>query len=408
MTEKDRTHASARAVAFAAAVATAGVLPVFLVGALAVQLRADLGFTAGGLGVAVAVYFGAAAIGSTTGGHMAERLGPARAMRVAAAIAAATLALAAASPGFEWLLACLVIAGIANAIAQPATNLFLAREIHAGRLGLAIGIKQSAIPAAAFLAGVAVPAIGLTVGWRWAFAGAGAAVGGLALFGRAAAGGPSVRYAGSRRTSDDTALWPLVVLAAGAGLGAAAAGTLGSFLVSASVDAGIGEGRAGILLSTAGAAGLATRVFAGWRADRRGGRHLVTVVTMLVGGTAGYALLATEIPMLVMIGAITGFCLGWGWNGLFTLSIVRNNRAAPGAATGITQTGLYLGAVLGPLLFGVVVDAASYRAAWSGSAVCSLLAAGTIALGRRLLLRDSERRAPAVAAASSDGRRLST
>ena len=42
-------------------------------------------------------------------------------------------------------------------------------------------MKQAAVPVAGIVAGLAVPAVGLTVGWRWAYAGIGLGVVGLAL-----------------------------------------------------------------------------------------------------------------------------------------------------------------------------------------------------------------------------------
>ncbi|MBI3257172.1 MAG: MFS transporter, partial [Actinobacteria bacterium] len=74
--------------------------------------------------------------------------------------------------------------------------------------------------------------------------------------------------------------------------------------------------------------------------------------------------------------------------GLFNLAVVKNNAGSPGAATGITQTGTYLGAVVGPLLFGVAVDAGSYSLAWLGAGVMSLAAAWAVQAGRRALLVD--------------------
>jgi MFS family permease len=378
--------------ATAAAVATSAVLPVFLVGALAVQVRADLGFTASGLGMTVAAFFGAASLGSTPGGRIAERLGPAAAMRVAAGLAALSLALLAVCGSFLALLGCLVVGGLSNALAQPATNLFLARRIDPSRLGFAFGIKQSAIPAATLLGGLAVPTVALTVGWRWAFAGAAAVVAVVAVAGPGGGARAPAIARGARRAPSDAALRSLALLAVGAGLGAAAAGTLGSFLVSGAVDAGISEGSAGLLSSACSAAGLTTRVLAGARADRRGGRHLSTVSVMLGAGTAGYACLATGVEALVVAGGVLGFCLGWGWPGLFNLAVVRANPGAPGAATGITQTGTYFGGVAGPLLFGVVADGLSYRAAWLAAGGCSLAAAAMVAAGRRRLVGDQARR----------------
>lgn len=378
--------------ATAAAVATSAVLPVFLLGALAVQVRAELGFSEVGLGLSVSAFFGSAALASTGAGRLAERIGPAAAMRGAAATAAVSLALIATARSLPLLLVYLVVGGLANALGQPATNLFLARRIDGGRLGFAFGVKQSAIPAATLLGGIAVPAVALTAGWRWAFAGAAVLAAGLALAGPGQGPRAPAIARGARRSPADTSLRPLVVLAVGVGLGAAAAGTLGAFLVSAAVAAGIAEGAAGLLSAGCSALGLATRVLAGRRADRSGGRHLAVVTAMMALGALGYAFLATGAAALVVFGGVVGFTLAWGWPGLFNLAIVRNNPGAPGAATGITQTGTYLGAVLGPLLFGILVDVGSYRLAWLAAGVCSVAAASTVALGRRLLLADQTRR----------------
>jgi MFS family permease len=392
----DSGAAGPRSSAVAAAVATVAILPVMLTGALAVQVRAELGFDEGGLGLTVAAFFGAAAVASTFGGRVAERLGPRAAMRLAAVAAGAALAaVALVAHSLRLLLACLALGGLANALAQPATNLFLARRVLPSRLGLAFGVKQSAVPAATLLGGVSVPAVALTVGWRWAYAGAALVAVLLAVVDPGGAPGPPPPAGGARRGSRDTSLRPLVVLAAGIGLGAAAAGTLGSFLVSAAVDAGIAEGPAGLLAAGCSLAGIGTRLLVGARADRRGGRHLVAVTVMLTSGSVGYLLLASTVPALVAGGALIGYCLAWGWPGLFNLAVVRDNPGAPGAATGITQTGTYAGAVLGPLLFGMGAERWSYTAAWVAAAVTSLAAAAVVAGGRRLLRADRSRRAAA-------------
>ena len=68
--------------------------------------------------------------------------------------------------------------------------------------------------------------------------------------------------------------------------------------------------------------------------------------------------------------------------GLFNLAVVRMNPAAPAAATGITQTGVYVGALAGPVLFGVLVEAHGYPLAWVLAACSSAGAAGGILYGR--------------------------
>ena len=70
----------------AGAIATpiACVLPVFLLGGLAVQMGDDLHFTPAGLGLAVSVYFGVSALASVPSGGLVERYGPAVVARAAA------------------------------------------------------------------------------------------------------------------------------------------------------------------------------------------------------------------------------------------------------------------------------------------------------------------------------------
>ena len=66
--------------------------------------------------------------------------------------------------------ALLGVAGLANAVAQPAINLFMADQVPIDRQGLAFGIKQSAIPGAILVSGLALPALALPLGWRATFA----------------------------------------------------------------------------------------------------------------------------------------------------------------------------------------------------------------------------------------------
>jgi sugar phosphate permease len=64
---------------------------------------------------------------------------------------------------------------------------------------------------------------------------------------------------------------------------------------------------------------------------------------------------------------------------------VRANPKAAGSATGITQTGVYLGALSGPLVFGVVVDQAGYSTAWLVITGAALAAAAVFFVADRRL-----------------------
>lgn len=369
-----------------AAASTVCVFPAFLVGAMAIQIRAELGFSDLGTGLAVGAFFAAASAGSTPLGRWAERLGPGRGMRLAALWSgAAQLGIAVGAHSLGTLVALLMLAGAANALGQPASNLLIARALPAGRQGLGFAVKQSAIPFATMLAGLAVPTVALTAGWRWAFAGAA----GLSVLSTAAVP-RSTRYPERVLAEGETARAPLpimVVLSAGMALGAAAAGTLGAFLVSSAVETGLSPGAAGLTLTWGSAIGIAARLLAGVRADRRQGGHLRVVVAMLAIGSVGYALFAVGEPAVFLAAVPLAFGAGWAWPGLFNLAVVRANPGSPAAATGITQTGIYLGVVAGPLGFGVLAEQVSFGFAWLMAAAATCASAAIIWMGRAMLLR---------------------
>ncbi|MFL6200557.1 MAG: MFS transporter, partial [Thermoanaerobaculia bacterium] len=285
------------------------------------------------------------------------------------------------------LVACLVLGGLANAVSHPAANLSLAREVPAGRQGLSFGIKQAAIPVATLLAGLSVPTIAVTLGWRWAFAGGAALALAVAFLVPASTRGSIVRRS-AVKGDKDARTGPLFLLALGIGLGSTAATPLGAFLVESSVAAGLRVETAGLLLASGSAASIAVRVLFGRLADEMSGGRLLLVAAMLATGVAGFAMLATGEEALIVPGALLAFAAGWGWPGLFNFAVVKTSPGAPAAATGITQTGASGGAAVGPLVFGLVAEAASYQVAWLVCGAFALGALAAIVTGRRMILRD--------------------
>ena len=371
-----------------AAVTTACVLPSFLLGAMAVQVGRDLGFDASGVGYAFAVFFGAASLGSAPLGRLTEGRGPVLSLRVAALVSAgASLVVASTAQSLAGLMAPVAVAGAANALCQPAANLLIARAVPADRQGFAFAVKQAAVPFSTLLAGAAVPALALTVGWRWGFVGAAALslASGAILRADPTTGGAGPARTKSERRGSDVPFPVMAMLAVGIAFGAAAGGTLGSFLVSAAVDGGLSEGSAGWLLTAGSVAGIVVRLLAGMQADRRDGGHLRVVAIMLVLGAGAFALLAISEPWSYVVAGPLGFCTAWAWPGLFNLAVVRANPTRPAAATGITQTGTYIGAVSGPLLFGVIADHAGFRTAWLVAVGFAVLAAAAMTRGRAQL-----------------------
>jgi len=394
-------------VVLAVAATTSAVLPVFLLGALSVQMTRALDFKETGVGLAVAVFFAGAAVGSLVSGHVAERTGISSVMRLGTLGSACCLAaIAIAARSLLVLMLILAFAGLADGLIQPAVNAFLSGRVAAGRQGFAFGVKQSAVPLSTLLGGLAVPAIALTVGWRWAFAASAvlalAAVAALPSRRRLHAPAADDRHApvdvpGQRadghRSLSSTAIlvWPLVALAVAGGIAAGAANALGTFLVSASVSAHFAEGLAGLLAAAGSVCSILTRVTITTWAGRREGNLFAVVAIMLTFGAAGYALLASEKPILMVFGALIAFAGGWGWNGLFTYAVVRSHPHSPAKATGITQAGIFVGAVIIPSAFGLLVDRVSYTAAWSLAAGLALAAAAVMVAGGRLLIAHGAR-----------------
>lgn len=356
------------------------VLPGFLVGSLALQIRHDLHVSVGAVAAGVTVFFAAGALGAGAGGRFAERVGALTAMRGCLVATAICLLLAGLVQSLAELLGVLAFAGVANSVNQPAINLFMADQVPLDRQGLAFGIKQSAIPAAVLISGLALPVLALPLGWRPTFGVcAGLALVAAALIGRAAPSfvAPPARAAAPRPSRK------LVLTAAGAALASAGPCALSAYLVASAVDVGIAEGLAGVLAAAGSAISLLVRVAVGQRADRRRDYGFSTMVALLAAGAAGFALLAVGSPAPFVAGTFIAFGLGWGWPGLFNLAVVDLHRDSPGAATGISQSGIYVGAAFGPAAYGLLSSWLGYSAAWAVAGGFSLLAAAGVAYTTR-------------------------
>jgi MFS family permease len=363
-------------------------LPTFLTGAVGVQLQRDLGFGATELGAAIGASLAMSFLGSVAFGRLVQRHGWTAGMRFAAVLAAVSMGgVALLADSWIPLVALLILGGVAKSAGHPAANLAIAMESPRNRQGLLFGIKQAGVPAAAMLGGLSVPLVVIDHGWRAAFGlSAMLAIAFIAFVPRrprqlTTGGGTSSR----KVIEPETRRLALVVLAAGAGAGVAVSNSVAGFLTTYSVQIGISEGSAGILLAVASFAGLAGRVLVGWISDRIE-LGLGTVALLLMSGGGGVALMTTQQQELVAIGSVIAFGAGWAWAGIFNLAVVRRNPSAPAIATGYTQAGVYAGAGIGPFLFGAVAEAASFVVAWWLIAAVAVLAAVIMLVGDRASL----------------------
>jgi len=381
MTRSTYSPRTVIAVAIAAAVSVA--LPGFLVGGLSVQIRGEFGVAEGRYGWAMSTYFLAATTGSILLGRLAQLIGPRRQLTIALIGAAGVdLCVALFANDFSTLIAFLAIAGMCNAAAQTAVNLGLA-QAGLPRLGLAIAVKQSGMPAASMLSGLAVPALALTLGWRWAFVGAAA----VAL---SALGGVQRTIARSAGPATDTThqqqspLSALMIAGVAAMFLSFGAGALNAWVVESGVDSGLGKGTAGIMLSVGAALGIAIRVGWGMRLDHMRGHPFVTAGLMACGGAIGVLGLALRLPATHVIATVVAFSGGWIWPVFLNFGVVRANEGRAASATGITQTGVYLGVFAAPLTAGAIIERSGYTSMW-------MVTAAAMAIGGVLMARVSRR-----------------
>lgn len=370
----------------AAAVVAGGSLPVYLTGAMFVQLSVDLAFGAAGLGVVVGAYRGATALGAVPLGRLADRVRPDRSLRISLLLSAlAMIGIASVATNFTHLFAFLLLSGLAYALGQTSVNVFLSTAVPPHRQGMALGIKQAAIPLSGMLAGLAVPVLALTLGWRsafWIFAG----VAILALFAVPSLGDAPKRSSGGG-AKGRMPLPPTLALGAALAFGIGANSSTTAFLVDSAVSIGIVPGRAGLLLAVASGASITVRIVAGSLVDRFQMDPLRVTVGMLAVGASGYLLMSSANAPVFAVGAMIALTLGWGYNGVFWLAVVRHSRGSAGASTGIILPMGMAGGVIGPLITGRIVEASSYAFVWGIVGAGLVVSAAMVVVGVRLLPR---------------------
>ena len=372
----------------AVAIATLGALPAFLLGAQFVLISEDLALDERDLGIAVGVFFASAALASAPAGSLADRFGPRLSMMVAGGFATTSaLVVAVLVSSLTGLLVGLAIAGVANAALQMTANASLARSIPPGRRGLAFGVKQSAVPLAILLGGLAVPAIGLALGWRWTYGIVAMCAFLVVLLAVPAARGSAGPPAGAVR-GEQAPRAALVVTGVATTLANGAANSLGAFLPAWTFSLGMSPGDSGLLLALGAAACATGRVLSGVAGDRRDGRNMPVVAAQMAAGAIGFFLLAQQDIVLVILGALIAFGFGWSWPGLLIFAVVRVGRDRPAVASSAVQAGGFAGGAAGPPLFGWLVVSTSYQTGWLVGGGVLLVAAALLLYARHMFLED--------------------
>lgn len=349
------------------------ILPGFLMGALSVQISDEFDVAEATYGWGLGGFFLAAAVSSMGLGRVAQRIGPRRQVMYALSLSGlAQLFIAAFANSFLLLVLGLAVAGLCNSANQSGINLLLS-QARLPRLGLAIALKQSGMPTASVLGGLAVPIVALTIGWRWAYV-IGAIATLLSMLNVRRVIAPVGRM--NRRVAvAKTPPGVLAVASIGFGCMAFAAGALNAWIVSSGVEAGISEGWAGLLLSGGAACGISMRLATGFRLDTMGGRPFTFAGSWSLVGAAALILLMIQTPLVHLVATLVAFGAGWVWPVFTNFGVVRANLESAAAVTGVTQTGVYVGVFSGPLVTGWVIERSGYPTMWFTVAVVMTIGA---------------------------------
>ena len=192
-----------------------------------------------------------------------------------------------------------MISRIGESVVHPATNALISQAVPVQRRGLAVGIKQAAVPLATALAGFSVPVLGSSLDWEGTFLL-------LAVLGIPAwllvppVGGSTTRK--GQATAEVWRLPQVRLVALAGGLGAASVVTVAGFLTTAAEEAGYSKGTSGLLLTLGGFIMVAGRTGWGAIADRFEFDRFFVTGCSIAGGSVGYLLLATESKLPMFIG----------------------------------------------------------------------------------------------------------
>lgn len=352
-----------------------------------------MGVSANTIGLYTSLIYAAACIAAAASGAPIRRHGAIRLSQISLVLCGAGLALA-ATARLPLVMLGAVVLGTGYGPVTPASSHLLIRQTPPHRRSLVFSLKQTGVPVGGALAGVAVPAFVLALGWR----GAALASAGLCLL-LALAVEPLHRsldgdadphaqvergmLAALRLVLQRPALRRLAL----ASLAFSAMQlSFSSFVVTFLIERGrLDLVTAGAVMALAQAAGIGARILWGWVADRFLPPRLLLMALGLTMAAAGAATgLITETWPLAGIVAVT-MLLGataLGWNGVYLAEVAQlAPSGAAGAATGGALSLTFLGIVIGPPLFSAIVAASGYRPAFVAAAIAA--AASALTLRRR-------------------------
>jgi sugar phosphate permease len=360
---------------------------------LAPFLQDDLQLSKSQIGLIITAFFTGGVLMLTPAGWVSDRLGVRTMFLVGMIGCGVPLLLASQAPGLLFLMAAMLLSGLGNAIALPSTTRAIIYWFPARTRGLAMGIKQTGVALAGAIMGLVVPPLAGLLGWRagvlalaWFTIGAGVLAWLVYREHPDAHAGQSRNKAGGASFGSLLRNRNLILLSVTTLFLAAVQLSLINFMVLFLKERlGYDTVIAGGLLSLAQTGGIVGRIGWGVVSDRFFDGRRKGIMMLIAAGSACCALALSMIgpgvppPLLWTLLIVTGLT-AVGWNGInMTFVAELAGRSASATAAGVNLTGSYLGILIGPPLFGLLVDATgSYVPAFVLSGALALVAFGLV------------------------------
>ena len=355
-------------------------------------LRADFDTSFTLLGALVGTFYVASGVTQFTAGFVVDRVGARPVLLTGMTLLIGGTLAASFAPGPAWLFPAVAVMGVGNGVFHPADFAILNGSIDVKRLGYAYSMHGVGGNLGYALAPVVSFGLGSAFGWRAALVVMGLI--GLVVLGMLATQRASLT---SQRAHDahthtlggslSLFIQPGILLCFFYFIFQ----TTASVGLQTFLPTGLNVGLSiPILLATSAVTayllgGTAGIVAGGFLAVRTA-RHDRVAGTGLLAGAALLAIVATGIvprPLIVPMFVVTGFVLGA--TGPSRDLIVRNAtpKGAAGRVYGFVYSGLDLGATLGPVWFGLMLDHGLAREMFFVIAALLLVAIGTVVNVRR-------------------------
>ncbi|OCX15319.1 MFS transporter [Ectopseudomonas hydrolytica] len=354
----------------------------YAIGILGPHLIADLAISRQQLGWLTASTFGLAAVLSPWAGTLVQRMGTRAGLVSMFLLVGLSFSLMAILPGFGGLITALLFCGIAQSLANPATNQAIAHGVPVARKAGVVGLKQSGVQASALLAGVALPPLVLLWGWRGALATwVPVALLMAALVSRWV---PAKSAAAPRQPlrvrAPNAWLSMLMAIQLCAGL------ALSSFMTFLGVHAdqmGVSASAIGAMVSCFGVMGILSRVLLTPLADKLKDETILLGVLFVLAGLALAVMRQANAhqhwPLWL---GVMGMGLSVVASNAIAMSMLLRDERFGGAATsaGMLSVGFFGGFALGPPAFGwLLAHSEGFASAWLGL-IGILLAGGLLCL----------------------------